>query len=89
VRRTRSRARLAIGSPADGELAVTTARASVGSVYAVAEDEIVENISLLAENDRRFGETAPAVTLGALREARYAAGARESDRVVLIVTGDG
>src|SRR5207253_9392018 len=32
---------LAIGSPADGDLAVSTARASGGSIYAVAEDEIV------------------------------------------------
>jgi threonine synthase len=80
---------LAIGSPADGELAVSTARASGGSIYAVAEDEIVENISLLAETTGVFGETAPAVTLGALREAVRRGELGKSDRVVLIVTGDG
>jgi threonine synthase len=36
-----------------------------------------------------FGETAPAVTLGALREAIRRGEVGESDRVVLIVTGDG
>ena len=74
---------LAIGSPADGELAVATARASGGAVHAVAEDEIVENISLLAETTGVFGETAPAVTLGALREAVRRGELGESDRVVL------
>jgi threonine synthase len=80
---------LAIGSPADGELAVATARASGGAVYAVPEDEIVDNITLLAETTGVFGETAPAVTLGALREAVRRGELGESDRVVLIVTGDG
>ena len=80
---------LAIGSPADGELAVATARDSGGAIHAVAEDEIVENITLLAETTGVFGETAPAVTLGALREAVRRGELGESDRVVLLVTGDG
>src|SRR5205085_8270754 len=54
---------LAIGSPADGELAVATARSAGGAVYAVAEDEIADNIALLAETTGVFGETAPGVTL--------------------------
>lgn len=80
---------LAIGSPADGEIAVTTARESGGTIHAVAEDEVAENISLLAETTGVFGETAPAVTLGALREAVRRGEVGENDRVVLIVTGDG
>jgi threonine synthase len=80
---------LAIGSPADGELAVTTARESGGTIHAVPEDEVAENIGLLAETNGVFGETAPAVTLGALREAVRRGEVGESDRVVLIVTGDG
>ena len=36
-----------------------------------------------------FGETAPGVTLGALRLAVEAGELGESDRVVLLVTGDG
>jgi threonine synthase len=80
---------LAIGSPADGELAVSTARASGGAVYAVPEEEIADNVSLLAETTGIFGETAPGVTLGALREAVRRGDLGESDRVVLLVTGDG
>jgi threonine synthase len=80
---------LAIGSPADGELAVSTARASNGAVYAVPEDEIADNVALLAETTGIFGETAPGVTLGALREAVRREELGADDRVVLLVTGDG
>ena len=80
---------LAIGSPADGELAVSTARASHGAVYAVPEDEVADNVALLAETTGIFGETAPGVTLGALREAVLRGELGEDDRVVLLVTGDG
>ncbi len=80
---------LAIGSPADGELALATARESGGAIHAVAEDEIAENIALLAETTGVFGETAPGVTLGALKEAVRRGELGEDDRVVLLVTGDG
>lgn len=80
---------IAIGSPADGDLAVATANESGGSIHAVAEDQIVDNIALLAETTGVFGETAPAVTLGALRAAVARGELGESDRVVLLVTGDG
>ncbi len=36
-----------------------------------------------------FGETAPGVTVGALREAVARGELGEDDRVVLLVTGDG
>ncbi len=80
---------LAIGNPADGDLAAATARDSGGAVYAVAEDEVAENIALLARRTGVFGETAPGVTLGALREAVRRGELGRSDRVVLLVTGDG
>lgn len=76
---------LAIGSPADGALAAATAT----SIHITPEDEIVDNITLLAETTGVFGETAPAVTLGALRSAVRAGEIGEDDRVVLLVTGDG
>jgi threonine synthase len=44
---------------------------------------------LLAETTGVFGETAPAVTLGALREAVRRGEVGENDRVVMVVTGDG
>jgi threonine synthase len=80
---------IAIGSPADGDLAVATARASGGAIHAVAEDDIPDNIKLLAETTGVFGETAPATALGALREAVRRGELGEEDRVVLLVTGDG
>ncbi len=80
---------IAIGSPADGDVAVSAAVESGGAVYAVAEEEIAENVKLLAETTGVFGETAPGVAVGALREAVRRGELGESDRVVLLVTGDG
>jgi threonine synthase len=80
---------LAIGAPADGDRAVAAARTSGGSIHVVAEDEIGENMALLAETTGVFGETAAGVTLGALREAIGRGEVGATDRVVLLVTGDG
>jgi threonine synthase len=80
---------LAIGSPADGDLAARTARESGGAIYAVAEEEVGANMSLLAESAGVFGETAAGVSLGALREALRRERVGPDDEVVLLVTGDG
>jgi threonine synthase len=80
---------LAIGAPADGDRALAAARTSGGAIHAVVEDEIGENMALLAETTGVFGETAAGVTLGALREAIRRGEVRPIDRVVLLVTGDG
>ncbi len=80
---------IAIGSPADGDLAVSTAVESGGAIHVVAEEDIPENIKLLAETTGVFGETAPATALGALREAVARGELGVHDRVVLLVTGDG
>jgi threonine synthase len=80
---------LAIGNPADGDLAVATAKATGGSIYAVDEDEVGENMALLAETTGVFGETAAGVTLGALRRAVASGAIGDRDTVVLLVTGDG
>jgi threonine synthase len=80
---------LAIGNPADGELAVETARRTAGDIHVTAEDEIGVNMALLAETTGVFGETAAGVTLGALREAVCRGQVGERDRIVLLVTGDG
>jgi threonine synthase len=80
---------LAIGAPADGDLAVATARASGGAVHAVPEDEIGENMRLLAAATGVFGETATGVALGALRDAVVRGRIGRDDRVVVLVTGSG
>ncbi len=80
---------LAIGNPADGELAVATALRTDGDILVTPEDEVGLNMALLAETTGVFGETAAGVTLGALREAVRRGGVGDGDRVVLLVTGDG
>ena len=80
---------LAIGAPADGDLAVATAKASGGAIYAVDEDEIGENMALLAALSGVFGETAAGVTVGALRAAAADGQLGADDRVVVAITGTG
>ena len=58
---------LAIGNPADGDFAVATARESGGSIHAIPEEAVGENMELLARTSGVFGETAAGVALGALR----------------------
>ena len=80
---------LAIGNPADGELALATAKRTNGDILVTPEDEIGLNMALLAETTGVFGETAAGVTLGALREAVRRGLIGDDERVVLLVTGDG
>jgi threonine synthase len=80
---------LAIGAPADGDLAVATARASGGGLHAVLEEDVGPNMALLAATSGVFGETAAGVTLGALRDAVARGQIGVRDRVVLLVTGTG
>jgi threonine synthase len=80
---------LAIGAPADGDLAVATAKASGGAIHAVPEDEVGENMALLASTTGIFGESAAGVTVGALRAAVACGQLGPSDRVVVLVTGTG
>src|SRR6185312_16647212 len=69
--------------------AVATARRTGGAVYAVPEEDVGENMSVLAQHAGVFGETAAGVSLGALRQAVEANELGADDRVVLVVTGDG
>jgi threonine synthase len=80
---------LAIGNPADGDKAVATARATDGAIYAIPEDEIGENMGILAAHTGVFGETAAGVSLGVLRDVLARGELGANDRVVLVVTGDG
>ena len=80
---------LAIGAPADGDLAVATARASGGAIYAVPEEDVGANMSLLAETSGVFGESAAGVTVGGLKAAAEAGALGPHDRVVVLVTGTG
>ncbi len=80
---------LAIGNPADGDLAIATAKTSGGAIYAVPEEDVGANMALLAETAGIFGETAVGVTIGALRAAAASGEIGAGDRVVALVTGTG
>jgi threonine synthase len=80
---------LAIGAPADGDLAIATAHASGGGIHAVPEEDVGPNMALLAGASGVFGETAAGVTLGALRDAVATGRLGEHDRFVVLFTGTG
>src|SRR5258705_6372304 len=80
---------LAIGNPADGPYALDLARRSHGAIDAVTDDEIRAGIRLLAETTGIFTETAGGVTTAVLAKLAERGDIDRSDRVVLVITGDG
>jgi threonine synthase len=80
---------LAIGDPADGPYALELARKTGGSVEAVTDDEIRDGIRLLAETTGIFTETAGGVTVATLRKLAEAGAIERSERVVVVITGEG
>ena len=80
---------LAIGNPADGPYALDLARRSGGSVDSVTDDEIKDGISLLARTTGVFTETAGGVTAATLRKLAERGDIDPSERVVLVITGEG
>jgi threonine synthase len=80
---------LAIGDPADGPYALELARRTEGSVEAVSDDEIRDGIRLLAETTGIFTETAGGVTVATLRKLAEAGAIERSERVVVVITGEG
>ena len=80
---------LAIGNPADGVYALELARRTGGSIDSVSDDEIRAGIRLLAETTGIFTETAGGVTTAVLAKLAEAGAISDSERVVLIITGEG
>jgi threonine synthase len=80
---------IAIGDPADGDLAVEVARGTGGGVFSVPEEDIGRAMGSLAETTGVFGETAAGTTLAALQIALERGQIREDDHVVVLVSGDG
>jgi threonine synthase len=80
---------LAIGDPADGPYALELARKTSGSVESVTDDEIRDGIRLLAETTGIFTETAGGVTVATLRKLAEAGAIDPSERVVVVITGEG
>ncbi len=80
---------LAIGNPADGRYVLRIARHSGGRVLAVSDDEVVDGITLLAETEGIFTETAGGVTVGVLRALAAQGVFAPDDVVVAYITGNG
>ena len=80
---------LAIGDPADGPYALDLARSTGGSIEAVSDDEIRDGIRLLAETTGIFTETAGGVTTAVLAKLARAGAIDRSERVVVLITGEG
>ena len=80
---------LAIGSPADGYYASGVILDSGGWAEDVTDDEIVENIQLLAETEGIFTETAGGVALGVARKLIRQGRIQPEDKTVIAITGNG
>ena len=80
---------LAIGNPADGFYAAKTIAASGGWAEDTSDPEIVEGITLLAESEGIFTETAGGVTVAAARKLFAQGRISPQETTVLCITGNG
>jgi threonine synthase len=80
---------LAIGNPADGYFAARLISQSGGWGEDVADQEILNGISLLAETEGIYTETAGGVTIGVTKKLIQQGHIRRKDVTVLAVTGNG
>lgn len=80
---------LAIGNPADGGYALELARASRGSIEAIADHVTAQTIRDVARLEGIFTETAGGVTVAAAAAARRRGVIRDGDEVVALLTGNG
>ena len=80
---------LAIGNPADGDLALQTIRRTGGSAEMASDAEIVEGMRLLASLEGIFTETAGGVTVACARKLAAAGRIDPDATVVLYITGNG
>lgn len=80
---------LAIGNPADGIYALKVLRASGGTAVAVPEEEVAKGMTLLAETEGIFTETAGGVVVSALKRLAQQGVIRRDEVVVAYITGNG
>ena len=80
---------IAIGNPADGYQVVQAVRDTRGTGVAVADDQIVEAIRLLAETEGIFTEPAGGTTLAAAVELVRRGTIGRDESLVVCVTGNG
>src|SRR6266496_3617792 len=80
---------LAIGNPADGYYALKAAAESGGAMDTVTDEEIVEGMTLLAQTEGIFAETAGGVTVGVLKKLAKQGVIKRGDVTVALITGNG
>jgi threonine synthase len=80
---------IAIGNPADGYQVLQTVRSTGGTGAAVADDQIVDAIRLLAETEGIFTEPAGGTTLAATIDLIKRGAITADESVVVCVTGNG
>jgi threonine synthase len=80
---------LAIGNPADGYYALKATGESHGAMETVTDEEIVEGMTLLAQTEGIFAETAGGVTVGVLKKLVKQGLIKRPDVTVALITGNG
>ncbi|HEY3198361.1 MAG TPA: threonine synthase [Nitrospirales bacterium] len=80
---------LAIGNPADGYYALKAAAESRGAMETVTDEEIVEGMTLLAQTEGIFAETAGGVTVGVLKKLVKQGLIKRGEVTVALITGNG
>jgi len=80
---------LAIGDPASGYEAIEIMKRTDGFADAPTDAEILEGQKLLARTEGVFAEPAGGTTVATLKRARDAGRIERSERVVLLITGNG
>lgn len=80
---------IAIGNPADGIYALDIARKTNGTIESVTDAEIVEGITLLAETEGIFTETAGGTTIAVLKKLAAAGQIDPEECTVAYITGNG
>ncbi|MEK6549014.1 MAG: threonine synthase [Nitrospirota bacterium] len=80
---------LAIGNPADGYYALKATAESGGAMDSVTDEEIVEGMTLLAQTEGVFAETAGGVTIGVLKKLAKQGVIKRTDTTVALITGNG
>ncbi len=80
---------LAIGNPADGFYAARTITTSGGWAEDASDPEIVSGMTLLAESEGIFTETAGGVTVAVARKLCAQGRIRPEETTVLCITGNG
>ncbi len=80
---------IAIGNPADGYYALRTAWQSGGGACAVADDEIIAGMKLLAQTEGIFAEPAGGVVIASLKKLVASGEIKRHEVTVAFITGAG